>query len=393
MAKRKNTKKRSRNENGQGSLFFNESKNLFQYTISYHDVYDQRKRKTFYGKSEAICIQKAEKFLNKIENGLPCEYEKLTIPDILEMHYTQFFENNQIISSTYQRNMFTVKLIRKSPLNNIPITEVQPKHIMAFLQSLKNLSNSVISKTYTALKKAYSIAIALKIVDFNIFDNPFIYKPNSNKTTKKVEAFTIEEQEKFLKSLENYKPTKNKNYYKNQFLIQLFLGLRVSEVNALRLDDIDFKNKTLHVRRTLTKGENRKDVVVGKTTKTYAGIRDLPLTDKSVDILKDAIENMVPNKEGYIFLGVDGKFINDSQINSTFKRLCDKAEVKCHGQHMLRHTFCTRCVEAGVSLEVLKQLMGHTDIQTTLNIYTSVFKPQIDKETLKYNDYLNELFK
>lgn len=393
MAKRKNTKKRSRNENGQGSLFFNESKNLFQYTVSYYDVYDQRKRKTFYGHSETECIDKYNIFLNKIENGLPCEYEKLTIPDILEMHYTQCFESNKIISSTYQRNMFTVRLIQKSPLNDIPIADVKPKHIMAFLQSLKNLSNSVISKTYTAMKKAYSIAIALKIVDFNIFDNPFIYKPKSNNATKKVEAFTIEEQEKFLKALENYKPTKNKNYYKNQFLIQLFLGLRVSEVNALRLDDIDFKNKTLHVKRTLTKGENRKDVVICKTTKTYAGIRDIPLTDKSIDIFKNAIENMVPNKEGYIFLGIDGNFINDAQINSTFKRLCDKADIKCHGQHMLRHTFCTRCVEAGVSLEVLKLLMGHSDIQTTLNIYTSVFKPQIDKETLKYNDYLNELFK
>lgn len=56
-----------------------------------------------------------------------------------------------------------------------------------------------------------------------------------------------------------------------------------------------------------------------------------------------------------------------------YKRVCEKAEVPYHGQHALRHTFATRCIEAGVPALVLKNWLGHTDIHITLDTYSNVF--------------------
>ncbi len=60
-----------------------------------------------------------------------------------------------------------------------------------------------------------------------------------------------------------------------------------------------------------------------------------------------------------------------------------------YNQHMLRHTFATRCIEAGIPAEVLQKLLGHKDIQTTINTYTTIFDKFRDKQIDKYVDYIS----
>ena len=79
----------------------------------------------------------------------------------------------------------------------------------------------------------------------------------------------------------------------------------------------------------------------------------------------------------------DGKggIIETSQVNSFFQRICEKAGVPAMGQHSLRHTFATRCIEAGIQAVVLKKWMGHTDIHITLDTYTDVFDRMNNEST------------
>ena len=78
-------------------------------------------------------------------------------------------------------------------------------------------------------------------------------------------------------------------------------------------------------------------------------------------------------------------------MNSTFKRICDKAGLEHTGQHMLRHTFATRCIEAGVSPLVLKNWLGHTNIHITLDIYTDVFNSMNNKAVGEFDKYLESM--
>ena len=78
-------------------------------------------------------------------------------------------------------------------------------------------------------------------------------------------------------------------------------------------------------------------------------------------------------------------------MNSFFQRICEKAGVPAMGQHSLRHTFATRCIEAGIQAVVLKKWMGHTDIHITLDTYTDVFDRMNNESTEKYDDLIREL--
>ena len=100
-------------------------------------------------------------------------------------------------------------------------------------------------------------------------------------------------------------------------------------------------------------------------------------------VLEEAIEKAPRNKYGLIFYDTNKKdVIATQQVNCYFKRLCHKANIDVRGQHALRHTFATRCIEAGIPAVVLKEWMGHTNIHITLDTYADVFN-RMNNEAIK----------
>lgn len=79
--------------------------------------------------------------------------------------------------------------------------------------------------------------------------------------------------------------------------------------------------------------------------------------------------------------------IATQQVNCYYKRLCRKTNIDVRGQHALRHTFATRCIEAGVPAVVLKNWMGHTNIHITLDTYADVFNRMNNNAMKKVEDY------
>ena len=122
-----------------------------------------------------------------------------------------------------------------------------------------------------------------------------VEKPKSEQIDEKVEALSIDEQKAFLKILE--KETR----YKDIFTIALYTGMRMGEILALKKEDIDFKNKVIHIKRTLTKTLNGQ-AKLGDTTKTYNSVRDIPITNLIESCLKHAISNMFFNINNLIFV-------------------------------------------------------------------------------------------
>jgi integrase len=182
--------------------------------------------------------------------------------------------------------------------------------------------------------------------------------------------------------------------YSNILLLEIFSGLRCGEILALKLSDIDFEHNIIKISITLTKNENDK-TIIGKKAKTKKGIREFIIISNVKTILIKAIEEYVQNEQNLIFYNnKENKLITVSEINSVFKRLCKKYNIgKGYdvNQHMLRHTFTTRCIEAKIDIAVLKELLGHKDIKTTLNIYTSISNDFKEKELEKVDDYLNSV--
>lgn len=388
--------------NGEGLIRFREDKKLYEGRVSIgYDQYGKLKRKSVYAKRKSDVIEKMDQLKNDYKKTNLIIDNETTISNLLKNYIDNKYNGNIIIEATYLRNLATLNIIKRLDISNMPIIKVKNNDISKDLLKLTNYSNSTIAKIKRLISKAFDIAITQKIIIINPFKvDDLIIKVKSNKSNKSIEALTLEEQTLFLNELSH---TDDK--YKNIFYIALYTGMRIGEILALKKEDIDLKNRIIKVRKTITKDKNDK-ATLGETTKTYNSLRDVPIIKPLFPILSD----LISQEDNYLFLYNDS-FINPSIINTHFKKLCKNANIKViinpnktvyknneikkvnlktssANTHMLRHTFATRCIESGMNALVLSKILGHKNIEITLNVYTSVF----NKFTLKEVDKINDVF-
>lgn len=382
----------ARRKNGEGSFCFR-ADGLIEYKIYYIDEANKTKRKSFYGHTEDECCDKANSFLDiqRLKNG--GVDSTVTIPDILKTKFEYDFYMNHVTEAAYNRNLQTVKIIEQSRIGDVPIISITEDQMEKFLKTITKYANRTIAKVFQDLKLAYNIAVEDNIVSKNLMNTRNLQRrPKSIKPDKVVKGFTEAEQKRFMKAIDDYKaPAWRGNDYKNQMLIELYTGMRMGEINALKTEDIDFDKGIIIVRRTITKGLNGRSYV-REATKTEKGIREVPINELVKPVLEDAISKARKNREGLLFYDRDKKgVITTSQVNCSFKRLIKKAGITDRGQHALRHTFATRCIEAGVPAVVLKEWLGHTDIHTTLDTYADVFSRMNNDAMKRFEDYTKSL--
>lgn len=399
MNSKKECKKKKLGKRGLGTIRQRANGN-YEYRFPYVDEFYQRRYRSFTRPTIDECVEAAELFKQQIEAKGRMLNENATVSDILMQKVKTDYLKNYTGEQGYGRNLETIKIFERNGIGNMKIIDVKPYHIDRFLTSITQYSDKTISKIYGMLKSAFELAFTEKVIEVNYMTRYNARRPRSSKKPKVVRGFTEDEQLRFLEVLENHNVRYGKNNYRLQLLIELYSGLRMGEVNALKPEDIDFKNRKIYVHSTVARGIDARPFI-RDTTKTEAGVRYVPISDVLVPILHEALDQMKDNPEGLIFYdyhkknkwneGKKGGIIETSQVNSFFQRICEKAGVPAMGQHSLRHTFATRCIEAGIQAVVLKKWMGHTDIHITLDTYTDVFDRMNNESTEKYDDLIREL--
>ena len=374
----------------EGGIYFRKDRKKWEVRFLEFDPLTSKnktKTKSFKTKDEA------KKYLDTVmyqkENPLYIEHHGIPFCELMKTNQRLKLDTNQITEVTYLRNLQTIEQIEKFPIGTQLIDEIKAEEIQAFINSYKHLSNSTINKLFQQLGSTFKLAMDKGYITRNPMVS--VIKPKSNKENKEVRAMTVEEQQLLTDYLLN-KDLKDCRY-KNVYLLQIYCGLRVSEALALTRGDINLRDNRITIRRTLTKDEKGR-VMMGKTTKTYAGRRMIPLPE----FLKDTIieqmqvsEELKNNDENLLFKPEDKQYVDRVNVNTELKRLLKRHfGIDDITTHSLRHTYGTRCIEAGVAPVVVQKMMGHTDVSITLNTYTSVFDKFKEKEIEKVNKYYME---
>ena len=350
--------------NGEGTIYYVASKKLWagQYTTGV-TADGKLRRKTVYGKTQKAVKEKINTIIAELHSGTLTQSDNITLEEMIAKNLQAKIDLNLVGESSAMRNQCTLNKISDHSISRLPIRKIRESDLQEYFSTLTESSNSVISKVYTLINRAFQRAVKEHIISYNPLDNnPYLQKPKSKKQTKKVSALTIDQQRRFVKVLHDHKIG-----YHTQMLLSLYTGLRMGEINALGIDDgIDMKRRIIHVKRTITRVKGY-EAVIGDTTKTYAGLRDLQMNDVVYDLLKIYLDTEYQeNPLGLLFYNFKtNKVINSSQVNMQFKRTCDKYGILSYSecnQHMLRHTFATRCIESGMSAKVLQKFLGHADI-------------------------------
>ena len=257
-------------------------------------------------KKYAGVINEIKKFMDE----LGIQYMDEFTPD----HSTLFF--NAITAERKINNSYEDRIVK-----------AKPKTINFYIQTFKAFFNDELLKNH-------------------IDKNPTIHVKNVKVEKKKPEYFTEEDLKAFFSQEMDVA-------HRHTFLGFLYTGARFAELANLIWEDVDFDKRVIYIRST----ENHR-------TKTERSERTIPMTEKLFILLKDINQN--PISKIYPFCTPQGKQLKERRLLDVCKRIASKAGIKSNAYiHKFRHTMATHLILNGVSIENIKELLGHWSIAET----------------------------
>lgn len=179
----------------------------------------------------------------------------------------------------------------------------------------------------------------------------------------------------------------NMNFTTLGILICLYTGIRIGEICALKFEDISLSDKIVHIKKTVQRIQNFNATATQKTSviitlpKSQKSIRDIPLPDIIVNIIK---ENFDCSPDAF-WLSGNASFVEPRTLENRFNSIIKKCEIENVNFHSLRHTFATHCVEVGFDLKSLSEILGHSSVNITLNRYVHSSLQLKEKNMAKLN--------
>lgn len=365
---------------------------LFKHYIGTNEETGKREsilRRGFSTKKEANLA--LSRLLLEIEQGGLKKNRKYKYHEVAAMWLEQY--KNTVKESTYAKidlyfRVHILPIFGNLYINNITASTCQ-KAINKWYK--KNTQYKIFFR-YTS--KVFEYAITLNIININPTNRVTIPKRLAKvQDDDYTNFYNKEELQHFFKCLE----ADNRHMPLTFFRLLAFTGMRKGEVLALAWQDINFKEGTIRINKTLAKGLGKRMVI--QTPKTKTSIRTLSVDPQTTSILKTWRKTQ---KELYFMQGINTLspkqlvFSNkeNSYLDSRFSvylmnSIAKKHNLKRITTHGLRHTHCSLLFESGASLQDVKERLGHSDIQTTMNIYTHVTEKAKENTADKFAKYVN----
>ncbi|MSS43658.1 site-specific integrase [Anaerosalibacter bizertensis] len=332
------------------------------------------------GDTKAEALKALRKAITKYEYGY-VEPENMTVEKYFVDWLENFIKANRKIN-TYNRYKSIINNSITPNIGGIKLSNLKPIHIENLLleEKKKGLSGSTLQNIYVVMNSALNRAVKLQI----LYNNPCQHVERPKREKFVASTLTIDEFHQILNSLNEDKY----NDYIFSFILKIVLetGLRRGELAGLEWENIDLDNNILTIKNNLVYSHGK---VYLDTPKTEEGERTLYFSDTIKQLFKKHKEIQDKNKEKYgqyyiknifnnrecdfIITWENGKYLHPSYYTKRFNRILKKLDLNEKVRfHDLRHTNASFLLSLGVDFKTIQERLGHSDINTTLNIYSHV---------------------
>ncbi len=366
------------------------------YVYTYTDPF--KKRRFVYAKDLQTLREKQEKLKREQLDGLNSYVGgNATLNFVFDRYMSTKYELRKTTRSNYiyMYNRFVKDSFGKRLITEIKYSDV--KYFYLHLLTKEGLQANTVDTIHTILHPTFQLAVRDDIIRKNPSDGVMAeIKKKAGKNKGVRHALTIQQQRAFLNYIAN-EPVFE--HWLPLFTVLLGTGCRIGEVIGLRWQDIDYENRIININHSVVyyavaEASTRKTIFQVSFPKTEAGIRDVPMMDEVYEALQLEYEYQKENgfnsttidgMTGFIFCNRFGNVHNPQTVNRTIKRILENynAEEVLKAKkekrepvilpnfscHHLRHTFCTRLCENESNLKVIQAVMGHANIETTMDIY------------------------
>lgn len=372
------------------------------YSARYVDRFGNRKET--YDRSLAELKRKLNTALHDDANGNNVEDNSITLSQWfkswIEIHKYKVIRNN---TKMYYTQLYTKHI--EPFLGKKKIKDITQLNIKALLKELdqKGYHYETKNKVRIMLLDMFDKAM----VDNYVLKNPCKGIRLARDEKKDMRVFSREEQAEFFECSKG-------TFYDNLFVVAVSTGLRQGEICALTWDDIDFEKKEISVTKTLLyqklEGDTQKEFHLNPP-KTRTSKRTVPISKQCETALKKQYiqrNNVMARKsakplegfENLLFTTKYGTPICNQILLDAIKRIIEEINLcrdeleqfEIFSPHCFRHTFATRCFEAGIQPKTVQTYLGHATLQMTMDLYTSVLGNHRQEEMQKLENVLNDVF-
>lgn len=265
------------------------------------------------------------------------------------------FKKLEIRNSSYNNYLYTIKNRIVPEFGDRDISEISRKELQNYII---NQSCNLRKETILGITKVLSQSFKYAVEEGYILETPYKnIKIKKDNGVKEVKTFSQKDIKKILE-VEGFTEQK-----KNIVNLAYRTGMRIGEILALKWEDINFEQKFITVRRTLSSYDNGNPEICEPKTKQSRRRIDLD------NIILESLNSTKQNNE-YVYCKDDGSIYSRQYISKSFRKMCKSANVQYYSFHTLRHTHASVLLANGVHPKIVQERLGHAKISTTLDTYS-----------------------
>ncbi|MEU2430768.1 site-specific integrase [Streptomyces sp. NPDC007861] len=356
---------RKRNPNGAGSIWQRKD-GRFEARVYVPQPDGTRKRKTVYGSTWEECDEKRQELVRRDRQGIPTPSRSAKLSEWLPYWLEQYVQPNRK-RTTYAKYEMHVRLYLVPLLGSRRLESLTTANVRQMLSKVTSQASAATAKeAHRVLRTAVTAACRDELISRNVVQ----LVPAPRVEPRELRPWTLDETLTFLEA------ARTDPLY-TAFVLAVVLGLRRGEVLGVQWKDVDLDRRALTVRTTLNRGG--KELYLDTTKNRRARVIPIPLMCVAPlrwQRLRQASRRAAAGAEwqesDHVFTTRSGRPIEPRNLYRSFQRVSESAGLPRVRLHDTRHGCASLLFAAGVAPRTVMEILGHSQIAVTMNVYTHV---------------------